>query len=135
MRHDRHAARGQEGNRLGHVLATLKLHGRGAGFGHQARGIAEGLLRAFFIGPEGHVDDRHRLGQAAHHRPTMQDHHLHRHAQRRGHAMQHHADGVTHQRDVAVPIDDSGNRRGIGGQHHQRGTTLARLDVGGQDRA
>ncbi len=47
MGHDGDAARREEGDGFGHVLPPSRLYRRGAGFGHEAGGVAIGLLGAF----------------------------------------------------------------------------------------
>ncbi|CCV05789.1 hypothetical protein MESS2_1670018 [Mesorhizobium metallidurans STM 2683] len=113
MGHDRHAARGEEADRLGHGLAPLELHRCTTGLRHQARSVAEGLLGAFFIGTEWQVYDHQCSHQTAAHRLAVHDHHVESDAQRRREAVQDHADAVANENDVAVSINQSGDRRSI----------------------
>ena len=131
MAHHRNAARGQEGDGFGHMFATLQLHRRRAGFLHQPCRRAERLLAAFLVRAERHVDHQHRPVQPARHRLSVHHHHLHRHRQGRGQSVQHHADAVADQHDIAMRIDQPGDGSGIGGQHHQRHAALAGADIRG----
>ena len=133
MRHHRHAPRGQEGNRLGHMHPALQLDRRGAGFGHQPRGVAIGLLGRFLIGPEGHVDHCHGLGQPPHHGAAMQDHHLQRHAHGIGQAVNRHPQAVSDQQHVAVRVQQGRHRRVIGRQADDGLAALAPRDIGHGD--
>jgi hypothetical protein len=76
MAHDRHAALDEEADGLGHAHAALQLDGAAAGLLEDAHGGAESLLLAFLVGPEWHVDDDEGPARAAHHRSSLQDHHL-----------------------------------------------------------
>ncbi|OWK20579.1 hypothetical protein AJ88_28620 [Mesorhizobium amorphae CCBAU 01583] len=116
------------------VSAALELDGRTAGFGHDARGIAESLLGAFLVRAEGHVDDHQRLLQAASHGLTVHDHHLQRHAECRGQAVENHADAVADQHDIAMGIDQPGNRGGICRQADQRSLAFPQANIRRCDR-
>ncbi len=66
---------------------------------------------------------------AAHHRLAVQDHHLHGHADGVGQAVDHHADGIADQQQVADLVEDLGHRRGVGGEADDRLAALARGDL------
>ncbi len=100
-----------------------------AGLLDHAAGVAEGDLGAFLERAEGHVDHDQRLVGAAHHRLAMHDHVLERHAQRVGHAVDHHAQTVSYQKQVTDLIADMGHMGGVGGQADQRVAPLARHEV------
>ena len=73
--------------------------------------------------------------RAAHHRLAVQDHHLQGHADGVGQAVQHHADEVADQQQVAELVEDLGHGRGVGGQADDRLAALARGDLGRGDPA
>ncbi len=102
-----------------------------ARFLEQARGVHEGLLRAGLVRTERHVDDHEGALRAAHHGLGMQNHHVERDANGIGQAVDHHADAVADQQDIAVRIHDGGHGGAIGGQADERGLALAGADVGG----
>jgi len=124
MAHHRHAALDQVFDGGRHRHAGLDLHRLGAGLLHDAHGVLIGELRRAFVGAEGHVDDHHGPLGAAHHRLAVQDHHLQRHADRVRQAVQHHADAVADQQQVAVRIQDLRHRGGVGGQADDRRLAL-----------
>jgi hypothetical protein len=63
----------------------------------------------------------------------VQDHHVHRDADGRGQAMDHHAWAVAHKDDLGMGIDQCRQRRGIGDQRNNGRSTLAGGDLGGGD--
>jgi hypothetical protein len=61
----------------------------------------------------------------------MQDHHLQGHAHGVGQAVDHHADRIPDQQQVAGVVERGGDGRGIGRQADDGLAALARSDVGG----
>jgi hypothetical protein len=129
MAHDRDAALDHVVDGFGHGRAALDLHRLGARLLHDPGGVVIGRLGAAFVGAEGHVDDDHGLARPTHHRLTMQDHHLHGHADGVGQAMNHHAEAVADQQQVAVVVENLGDRGGIGGEADNGIAALAGGDV------
>jgi hypothetical protein len=89
----------------------------------------KGLLARGLVGAEGHVDDDQRPLRAAHHRPSLQDHHLERHRHGGLETVHDVAEGIAHQDGVAIAIDQRRGMSVIGGQHHDRIAALAGADV------
>ncbi len=129
MAHHRHATGDEIGDGFGHRRPALDLDGLGAGLLHHPDGVGVGLLLPAFVGAEGHVDDHHRPARPAHHRLAVQDHHLQGDADGVVQAVDHHADGVANQQDVARLVQHLGHRGGIGGQHHDGRLALEGGDV------
>ncbi len=129
MRHHRNATFHEKADGLGHLNTPLQLHRARAGFRHQPGGIAKRLLRTFLVAGKGHVDHHHRLFQSARYGLTVQDHHLHRDAKRRGQTVQHHPDAVANQHKIAMTVHELRHRCGIGGQAHQRGAAFAGANI------
>ncbi len=132
MRHHRHAARHQKRDGFGHVPPAFQLDRRSACLGHQMCCAAKCLFGAFLVAAERHVDDQHRSGQPARHCAPVHHHHLHRHAQRRGQTVQHHAHTVADQHHIAMRVHHLRHGRGIGRQADNRGAALHRPDILGQ---
>src|SRR3546814_250164 len=88
----RHAAAGQEADRLGHLDAALELDGGTARLGHDPGGRLESLRGRFLVGPERQVDVDAGMADAAHHYPDVRDHHLDSHPHRALHAVEDHTD-------------------------------------------
>ncbi len=116
MAEDGNAARHQKGDGLRHLLAALQLNAVAAGFLHQPHGVAERLFLGFLIGSEGKIDDDAGMFDATHDGAAVGDHHVQRDADRRVHAVKHHAEGIADQQQIAMRIEQAGNRRRIGGQ-------------------
>jgi hypothetical protein len=135
MAHDRHAALGQIFDRRRHGGAAFDLHRLGARLLHDPHGVGVGGLGRALVRAERHVDHDHGLARAAHDRLTVQDHHLHGHADGVGQAMHHHAQRVADQQQVAGVIQGRRDRRGVGGQADDGHAALAGGDVGGGETA
>jgi hypothetical protein len=89
MAHHRDAALDEEGDRLGHGLAALKLHrGRAAGLEQHRRALERDLRRGF-VAAERHVDHHDRVVAAAHHGGGVVRHHLQGHRDGGGQAIDH----------------------------------------------
>jgi hypothetical protein len=133
MGHHRDAALGQIGDGLGHAHPALELDRPALGLLDHLRRVAEGLGRAFLVGPEGHVDDHQRAFRPAHHRLAVHDHQLERHRQRGLEAVHHHAERIPDQQEIDVGV---GKSRGMGvvcGERHDGLAALAGRDVGRGD--
>jgi len=89
--HHRHAALGQKRDGLRHAPAAFDLDRAAAGLFHHPRRRGEGLLFRSLVGAERHVDDDKRPLRAAHHRVTLQDHHVERDRHRRLEPVHYHA--------------------------------------------
>ena len=76
------------------------------------------------------IDDHQRALRAAHHRVTLQDHHVKRHRHGGFETVHHHAERVADQDDIAIGVDDARGVRVIGGQAHDRLAALAGADIG-----
>ena len=100
MAHHRHAAPGQERDRLGHLLAAFELDRHAAGLGHHPGGGAERLLRRGLIAAERQVDDDQRVLGRPHHRGAMRDHHVERDRQGAVEAVDHHRQAVADQEEI-----------------------------------
>jgi len=85
----------------------------------------------FLIGAEGHVDDHACFGSVACNGRSMRDHHIERDADGCLHAIDHHAERVANEKQIAVRIEEARHRRGVGGQAHDRVFALHRLDAQG----
>ena len=120
MAHDRHPAPGQKAHGLGHLRTTFELDRGASGIGHDARGVAERLLRGFLIGAERQVDDDHCPRRAAHDGRAMRDHHLDRDRKRAVETVDHHAQRIADQQEVYVRVEQPGDGCGIGGQPDDR---------------
>ena len=125
MRHDRDPAPGQVADSGGHLDPALQLDRVAAGFLDDARGIAEGDLGGLLERAERHVHHHQRRGRAPHGRLPVHDHVLQRHAQRVGHAVDHHPETVADQQQIADLVADRGHMGGVGGQADQRLAPLA----------
>ncbi len=131
MAHGRHAALDQKGDGLGHAAAALELDRSAAGLLHHPRGRHEGLLLGRFVGAERHIDDDESSLRPAHHRESLQDHHIEGDRYRRFEPVHHHAERVTDQNEIAVAIKQARRMRVIGREADDRLTALAGADVGG----
>ena len=129
MAQDGHAAHREEIDRLRHLLPALELDRRAAGLRHDARGGAEGLGRRLLVGAEGEVHDDAGPPGGADHRAAVGDHHVDRDADRRVHAVEHHAERIAHQDEVAGLIDNAGDGRRVGGEAHHRLAPLGAGDI------
>jgi hypothetical protein len=129
MPHDRNAPFHKVRNLLRSIGPALDLHRLAARLLHDPGGIQEGLVRIGLIGPERHVDDDKRLRRAPHHCLPVQDHHLHRHAHRRGQPVNHHADTVADEDQVRMLVHQRGHRRVIRRQANQRRAALGRCNI------
>ena len=114
------AALHQESDRGGHLLPALQLDAAAPGFRHDPHGGAVGLHRGFAVAAERQVDDHAGQDAAPHHRGAVQHHHVHGHGQGAVQPVQHHADRVAHQQQVAMRVQRAGHRGGVGGQRHDR---------------
>src|SRR3546814_109614 len=99
----RHAAAGQEADRLGHLDAALELDGGTARLGHDPGGRLESLRGRFLVGAERQVDDDAGMAAAAHHAPAVRDNHLDRHPDGPLHAVDDHPERVPDEDPVDVP--------------------------------
>ena len=118
----------EEGDRLGHRLAALQLHRRRAGLLEHARGVAERLLRALLIGAERHVDRDQSVPRTAHHRRAMRAHHLEADRDGRRQAVNHLAEAVADQQEIAMRIEQLRHPHRVGGERDDRLAALARQD-------
>jgi len=125
MAEHRDAALDQEGYSFGHGRTALQLHAGTAGLRHYPGRAAERLRRAFLVAAERQVHDHQGRGGAAHDGATMRDHHLERDRHRAGQAVDHHAQAVADQEQVAGRIQKARHRRGVGRQADQGFSTLA----------
>ena len=129
MPHHRHAAPGEIGDRAGHVRTTFHLHRLGAGLFQNTDRVFIGDLRRSLIGAERHIHDDQGLAAAAHHRLGVKNHHFHGDADRIGQAVQHHADRIADQQDVAGFVQQRRHRGGVGGQANDGRSALAPSDI------
>ena len=129
MAHHGNAALGQERDGLRHPRAAFELHRAAMGFlQYPHRGMKRLLLRGL-IGAERHVDHDQRMLRTAHHRVSLQDHHVERHRHRGLETVHDIAEGIADQNDVAMAIDQRRGMRVIGRQHHDRLAVLAGADI------
>jgi hypothetical protein len=112
---------------VGHLPPAFELDRGAAGFGHDARGVAERLLARFLIAAKRHVDDDQRRRRAAHDRPAMRDHHVEGDRQGVVEPVQHHPDRVADQQEIDMRVEKPRDRRGVGGQPDDRGAALLQI--------
>ena len=124
MAHHRHAAPDEEAHGLGHLLAAFELDRGAAGLGHDPGGVAERLVRRLLIAAERHVDDDERPRRGAHHRRAVRDHHLDRYRQGAVETVDHHAERIPDQQKIDMGVEQTRDRRGVGGQPDDRRAAL-----------
>ena len=105
MPHHRNAALGQMPHGRLHARAAFEFYRLRAGFLNRARCVVKRMRWAFFISAKRQINDHQRLLRAAHHRRAMGNHHFERDAQRRFHAVHHHAEAVAHEQEVDMGIN------------------------------
>ena len=120
MRHDGHAAFGQEFDRRGHCRAAFEFDRCAAGLGHDAAGAGKGLFGRTFIAAEGHVDDDDAVPAAAHHRRAVRAHHVERDGEGGRETVYYLPQGIADEENVAMRIEQLRHPHGVGGQHDQR---------------
>jgi hypothetical protein len=131
MAHHGNAALGQKADGVGHGRAAFQLHRCGAGIGQDTAGAFERMDGRRLVTAERHVDDDGGMKAAARDGGAMRAHHVERYGQGGGQAIDHLAERIAHQQDIAMRIEQLGGAHGIGRQHHQRfglRIALARLD-------
>ena len=101
MAQNRHAPVDQEGDGLGHRCTAFELHPDTAGLGHDPGGAAKSLGGTLLVAAERKIDDHERRLGPAHDGAAMRDHHVqgHRHGARQ--PVDHHAEAVAHQQQIA----------------------------------
>ena len=82
------------------------------------------------LDPDEAMPDDARLRGAADDGRAVCNHHVERDAQRIGHAVQHHADGVADDDHVGHLVDPLRHRRGVGGERHEAADAFGRTDRG-----
>ena len=130
MAHHRHAALHQKSDGLRHATAALELDGTAARFFHDPCRRHEGLLPGCFVGAERHVDHDEGVFGAAHHRQSLQDHHIEGDGYGGLQPVHHHAERVANEDEIAMPIEQPGGMRVIRCQTDDRLAAFARTDVG-----
>ena len=130
MAHDRNAALVEESDGFGHLLAAFQLHRGGARLLEQIGSIFERLFLRRLVGTERHVDDHDRVIAAPDDGGRMVRHHLQRDGNGRWQSVDHLAERIPDQQDVAMRIEDLRLTRRIGGQHDQRFLRFAVCLVG-----
>ena len=105
--------------------AALELDRAAAGFLQHARRGRERLLLRGLVRTERQVDDHQRALRAAHHRVTLQDHHVERDRHGGFEPVHHHAERIADQNDVAIAVEDARGMRMIGRQADDRLAALA----------
>jgi hypothetical protein len=115
---------------LSHAAPAFELDRPTVSFFQYPRAGGERLLLRLLVGAERHVNHHQRSLGAAHHRVTLQDHHVERDRHGGLKPMHDHAERIPNQDDVAILVDQA---RGVGvirGQAHDRLGALARPDIG-----
>ena len=130
---DGHATFDQETHGFSHEGAAFEFDHVGAG-GHQTGGVPHGLGGAFGVAPERHVGDDERARTAAGHAFGVIDHLLDRDRQGGLLALQHVAQGITHQDHIdAAAFEQRGKAGVVAGEHDDLaafGAHLAELEKG-----